>query len=108
MGRKLNCWRRWGLTTGALVLALTFSLAAPAFASSGATSWGDNEQGQLGNGTTTSNDVPGPVSGLVQGVTSISAGSDHSLALLGSGAVLAWGDNSSGQLGNGTTTGPQT
>jgi alpha-tubulin suppressor-like RCC1 family protein len=113
MGRKLGCEQsqpgRWrGPTTGAVVLALALSLAAPALASSGATSWGDNEQGQLGNGTTVSNDVAEPLSGLVAGATSISAGSLHSLALLGSGEVLAWGDNGSGQLGNGTTTGPQT
>jgi Regulator of chromosome condensation (RCC1) repeat/IPT/TIG domain len=97
-----------GLTAGVGALAIVFCFAGSAFATSGATSWGDNEQGQLGNGTTTSNDVAEPVAGLVQGVTAISAGSLHSLALLGSGGVLAWGDNESGELGNGTKTGPQT
>jgi alpha-tubulin suppressor-like RCC1 family protein len=81
-------------------------MPSAAFATSGVTSWGDNERGQLGNGTTTSSDIAEPATGLAQGVTSISAGSLHSLALLSSGEVLAWGENGSGQLGNGTTTGP--
>jgi RHS repeat-associated protein len=65
--------------------------------------WGNNEHGQLGNGTTTNSDVPVAVSGLTS-VTAISAGERHSLALLSDGTVLAWGENASGQLGNGNTT----
>ncbi len=34
------------------------------------------------------------------GATGVAAGYDHSLALLADGSVLAWGDNSYGQLGN--------
>jgi alpha-tubulin suppressor-like RCC1 family protein len=47
-----------------------------------------------------------PVSGLgVPGVVrAIAAGGEHSLALKSDGTVVAWGDNSSGQLGNGTAT----
>lgn len=92
----------------AAMLAFALATAAPSFATSGATSWGDNEQGQLGNGSTTSSDLPGTVTGLGAGVSAISAGSTHSLALMTSGAVAAWGANGSGQLGNGTTTGPET
>jgi alpha-tubulin suppressor-like RCC1 family protein len=73
--------------------------------------WGWNAYGQLGNGTTTYNsNVPVAVSGL-SGVVAISAsggGGEHSLALLSNGTVMAWGDNSNGQLGNGTTTGLET
>jgi alpha-tubulin suppressor-like RCC1 family protein len=43
------------------------------------------------------------VSGLTD-VTAIAAGFDHGLALLSNGTVMAWGDNSYGELGNGTTT----
>jgi alpha-tubulin suppressor-like RCC1 family protein len=65
--------------------------------------WGDDEFGQLGNGMVeTLSDVPVAVSGLT-GVTAISAGGNHSLALLSNGTVMAWGENESGQLGNGST-----
>ncbi len=69
--------------------------------------WGDNESGQLGDGTTDNSDVPVPVSGLGGVVTAIAAatGGSHSLALLSSGAVMAWGANGEGQLGDGSTKG---
>jgi len=63
--------------------------------------WGDNHEGQLGNGTTKTSAVPQRVPGL-SGVTAIAAGSLFSLALLGNGTVMAWGDNAGGQLGTGT------
>jgi alpha-tubulin suppressor-like RCC1 family protein len=63
--------------------------------------WGDNHEGQLGDGTTKTSAVPVPVHGL-SGVTAIAAGSLFSLALLNNGTVMAWGDNREGQLGDGT------
>ena len=67
--------------------------------------WGENNFGQLGNGTTTqgATSAPGQVLSL-SGVASVAAGDYHSLALTTSGTVWAWGYNASGQLGNGTTT----
>jgi alpha-tubulin suppressor-like RCC1 family protein len=65
--------------------------------------WGENELGQLGNGTTTNSRVPVAVKEL-SGATAIAAGRRHSLALLNDGTVVAWGENNSGQLGNGTET----
>jgi alpha-tubulin suppressor-like RCC1 family protein len=67
--------------------------------------WGENNFGQLGDGTTTNSDVPVAVSGLAE-VTAVAAGRYHSLALLSNGTVMAWGANQFGQLGNGTSTGP--
>jgi alpha-tubulin suppressor-like RCC1 family protein len=71
-------------------------------------SWGSNGKGQLGNGTTSalpgSNPTPVPVPGLTS-IIQISAGASYSLALRSDGTVWAWGDNSSGQLGDGTTAG---
>jgi len=64
--------------------------------------WGNNNAGQLGNGTTTSSNVPVQVIGLTN-VTAIAAGENHSLAISG-GAVWAWGQNAVGELGDGTTT----
>jgi alpha-tubulin suppressor-like RCC1 family protein len=63
--------------------------------------WGDDESGQLGNGSDESvSSVPVAVSGL-SGVSAIAAGGEHSLALLSNGTVMAWGNNESGQLGDG-------
>lgn len=64
------------------------------------TSWGENQFGQLGNGDNTSSDVPVAVSGLTE-ATAIAAGeNNHSLALLSDGAVVAWGFNGEGELGD--------
>ena len=70
---------------------------------------GIQQFGQLGNDTTISSDTPVKVQ-LPPGtrVTSMRAGCDHTLALTTTGHVLAWGDNSDGQLGDGTTTSTRT
>lgn len=62
--------------------------------------WGYNDCGQLGNGTTVGTNAPIQVSGLT-GARAISAGMYHSLALLTNGTVWAWGYNYYGQLGIG-------
>jgi alpha-tubulin suppressor-like RCC1 family protein len=79
--------------------------------------WGDNEKGQLGDGTSTGPEqcgvpplfacgkTPVAVSGLSE-ASSISAGG-HSLAMLTNGRLLAWGPNNAGQLGDGSSTGPE-
>jgi alpha-tubulin suppressor-like RCC1 family protein len=66
--------------------------------------WGSNEFGQLGNGSTTSFTSPVQVVGLTSSAISIAAGSDSTCALTATGTVWCWGDNSNGQLGNGTFT----
>ncbi len=68
-------------------------------------SWGDNEYGQLGNGSLVSSDTLVKVV-LPTGVAArqASCGYWHSLALCSDGNVYAWGENNNGQLGNGTTT----
>ncbi|WP_033667640.1 RCC1 domain-containing protein [Salinispora fenicalii] len=67
--------------------------------------WGENFIGQLGDGTTTRRSTPVAVN-LPTGttITAVAAGDRHSLALTSTGTVLAWGDNSAGQLGDGTLT----
>ena len=64
--------------------------------------WGTNDWGQLGDGSTTTPamETPQTVAGLA-GVTAISAGADHTCALLSDGTVRCWGSNGSGQLGDG-------
>ncbi len=65
--------------------------------------WGDNEHGQLGDGSTTERHAPVEVSGL-SGVIEVSAGDEFTCALTGEGDVWCWGDNEHGQIGDGTTT----
>jgi alpha-tubulin suppressor-like RCC1 family protein len=64
--------------------------------------WGDNNRGQLGDGTLTNSSLPVPVQ-VPTGVTFtyVAAGGTHSLALDSTGNVWAWGDNTYGQLGDG-------
>jgi alpha-tubulin suppressor-like RCC1 family protein len=64
--------------------------------------WGINDDGELGNGSTSNSSVPIQVTGL-SGVMAITGGGYHSLALKSDGTVWAWGYNNYGQLGNGTT-----
>ena len=64
-------------------------------------SWGENESGQVGDGTTTNKNAPFRVTS-VSDVFAVAGGENHTLALTGDGRVWAWGDNSNGQLGDGT------
>jgi alpha-tubulin suppressor-like RCC1 family protein len=66
--------------------------------------WGDNSSGQLGDGTTTSRSTPAVVTGLAADVVEIAAGRFFACARHTTGAVSCWGQNVSGQLGNGITT----
>jgi len=71
--------------------------------------WGNNSNGQLGNGSTTSSSTPTIVT-MPAGITfvSISVGTGHTCALTSTGITYCWGNNSNGQLGNGSTTSSST
>ena len=72
-------------------------------------SWGNNGNGQLGNGTTGSTLLPkrvaGGASGAIhlRGVVDISSGAYSGYALTAAGKVYSWGYNGYGNLGDGTT-----
>src|SRR5262249_39042711 len=65
--------------------------------------WGRNENGQLGDGTTTDHHIPAQVPGLPI-ITAVATNTYHTLALANDRTVYAWGGNWYGQVGNGTTT----
>ncbi|MGE5223091.1 MAG: RCC1 repeat-containing protein [Omnitrophica WOR_2 bacterium] len=70
--------------------------------SGGVKCWGNNFDGQLGDGTTTNRNQMVNVSGLTSGVSAIASGVYHTCALMSNGTVKCWGSNYTGQLGVGT------
>jgi alpha-tubulin suppressor-like RCC1 family protein len=71
------------------------------------TAWGYNDEGELGDGTTTNSSIPVAVdtAGVLAGkqISSLAAGQYHTLALCTDGTLVAWGYNNRGQLGNNST-----
>ena len=66
--------------------------------------WGDNVQDQLLDPTPMSRATPVAVSGMTNATSLISSRSGYTCVALSSGGVRCWGDNASGQLGDGTST----
>jgi alpha-tubulin suppressor-like RCC1 family protein len=66
--------------------------------------WGDNTDGQVGNGST-GNKYSSPIQvGALTNWKYVSCGSNHTVALKTDNTIWAWGGNVNGQLGNGNTT----
>ena len=69
--------------------------------------WGENFQGQLGNGTGVPSPLPvaiNPLPGVAGRVIGIAAGGQCTFALTVAGELWAWGGNLQGQLGDGSAT----
>ncbi len=107
---------RWAKQIGICVLAaMALCLAAAGTASAtcnGVMAWGSNTDGELGinnlvrkNAPVTLHEPPAPVSEPANCVSAVSAGVSFSLALTTTGTVESWGNNTYGELGDGTTGG---
>jgi alpha-tubulin suppressor-like RCC1 family protein len=95
-----------GLSSGVLAVAAGASHSCAISKTAGLLCWGYNNLGALGDGTTTTRVLPTPVSGFGVGeVVAVSAGGLHSCAATRAGAAFCWGNNISGQIGDGTKTG---
>ena len=105
-----------GLTNAVAIGAGDFHTCA-VLANGTARCWGGNADGQLGDGSRTTRPTPAPVTVLVpsgfgsgflevslDGVVHVATGNEHTCALLASGGIRCWGQNSSGQIGDGSTS----
>ena len=90
-----------GLDHGVARLAAGDSFACAVTTAGATLCWGANDSGQLGTGTTDPSSVPVPVDGLTVTAKAVSAGYSHACVLMSRGGIWCWGNNSSGQLGNG-------
>jgi alpha-tubulin suppressor-like RCC1 family protein len=66
--------------------------------------WGQNNKGQLGDGTTTKRAEPAPIASDFHDWVSLSAGGDNACAIRADGSLWCWGANDAGQIGDGTAT----
>jgi hypothetical protein len=93
-----------GFTSGATAVAAGHYHTCAVTTGGGVKCWGNNSNGQLGDNTTAQKLTPVDVSGLTSGVLAIAAGANHTCAKTVGGGLECWGANSSGQLGDTTTT----
>jgi alpha-tubulin suppressor-like RCC1 family protein len=93
-----------GLPNNIIAIATGFFHACALTTSGDVLCWGENVDGELGDGTNAGSPTPVKVGGLA-GAVAIVVGGAHTCALTKAGGVKCWGDNSHGQLGDGTNAG---
>lgn len=90
-----------GMSSGTIAVTAGSGHTCGLTISGGVKCWGANSSGDLGNGTTNHSFTPVDVPDLGSGVTAVTAGRNHTCALMASGEVKCWGDNRVGHLGDG-------
>jgi alpha-tubulin suppressor-like RCC1 family protein len=111
----VKCWKPYwndplvaepvaGLSSGVVAIASGMSHVCALLSGGGVRCWGSNKAGQLGDGTTADRLTPTPVKNLGGPAVAISAGWDHSCALLATRVVKCWGYNEFGEIGDGSMT----
>jgi alpha-tubulin suppressor-like RCC1 family protein len=93
-----------GLSSGviAVSVAIDGNHVCAVTGTGGVKCWGANFVGELGDGTKTRSAIPVDVVGLGTSVVAVAAGDNTTCALAVGGGVKCWGQNTEGQLGNGT------
>ena len=93
-----------GMGSGVAQVAVGTDHACAVKTDGSAWCWGSNAYGQLGDGTYTIRYAPTAVSGLATGVSKLATFRYHNCAVKLDGSAWCWGNNATGQLGDGTTT----
>lgn len=93
-----------GLTSGVSAIAAGWQHTCAVTIAGEVKCWGENQDGQLGDGTAIDKTFPVDVTGLNSVVRAIAAGARHTCVLTVAGGVKCWGNNQSGQLGDGSVT----
>jgi alpha-tubulin suppressor-like RCC1 family protein len=93
-----------GLRTGVMAISAGTTHTCALLTTGGLKCWGNNNHGQLGDGTKVNRWTPVDVIGLTSGVASIEAGGLDTCAVTIHGGAKCWGANQAGRLGDGTTT----
>ena len=88
--------------SAAVSLSVGDSFACATLSTGALQCWGYNDRGQLGNNQTVNSRIPVGVSELSSGVAAVTTGGFHACALLSSGKLKCWGENTFGELGDGT------
>jgi alpha-tubulin suppressor-like RCC1 family protein len=91
------------LASDVLAIAATGDFACALLKGSVVKCWGENDHGQLGNGSTSDALVPTAVRNPGTSLVAITAGANHACTLGKTGEARCWGRNDHGQLGDGTT-----
>jgi alpha-tubulin suppressor-like RCC1 family protein len=100
--RSLPTWVR-GLMPGASTVAASITHACRITIDGGVRCWGNNVDGDLGDGTTAYKRFPTNVTGLTSGIVSLAVGyAGTSCAVTSAGGAKCWGMNETGQVGDGT------
>ncbi len=90
--------------SGAMAVAAGTAHTCALLGTGAVSCWGDNDAGELGRGATSDRSVtPMDVMSLAN-ARGITAGNAFTCAVRDGGTASCWGDNSAGQLGDGTTT----
>ncbi len=93
-----------GLASGVRAIAVGSDSGCAILGTGDVRCWGDNGHGQIGDGTKTQRNTPVPVPLAGTDGVELSVSSQHVCLRRQAGTLKCWGENGSGELGDGTRT----